>query len=978
MDQLHTNSNAYWDNRFSQNWDMCSGPKQSRFFARITLGNIPSWFIEQIRHQYLTLVDWGCAQGDGTDVWRSHINSNLLFGVDFSLVAIERAQSRYPTIKFICENWLDSGTCIDTPFDILFSSNTLEHFHKPFEVLDTLSSRAKKAIVLALPYKELDRIDEHFFSFFPENIPMELSNGFRLIWSKSIDCSTLPDTLWNGNQIVLIYAEQLWISSLKLRLIDCELGQDPLTLTDTNPNQLTINSHSQISDLSHIISERDAQISNLNQVISERDLRINELNQTISEREAQIKNSDKTPTESYLNIKDNVFNIFLSEVTHFFNRLKKYSANFSRCLKYTKHHIHKVYVSFLQFIIHIKKKSCLVFAQNEPFKYTSLKTSGTQHNIFLEQMLIIITGLPFDDIGGGQRAAQLARCALKTGKKVIFIYIYKKFDFSLNKYVDSHIDNNQLEHYQIDDISCYEVLSKVSENTTLLIELPHPKAIRYLELFQARGIRVIFELIDDWESSLGGDWFDIVFYKQFVNQTNFVVGTSKFLTEKLKKLGRYDAIYIPNAANEYIFDKYKQYSRPHDLPVQGKIGIYFGSLYGEWFAWDYLFEAAKNNPEINFILIGDYQQKFGSEKYRNIYFLGEKKIEQLPAYLAHCSFALLPFRPGKIVEAVSPIKAFEYLFLQKPLISSYIPELVDYPGVFIAKSPKCFSDLCSSIESEAVNEQENDKFISENSWFSRLESIMGENTTFSNKVSAIVLIYNNKNIIDRYISSLLKHCNNYLKEIIVVDNASTDGGSDLIKEKYGNITKIIVLNNPVNGCSSGRNLGASIATGDYLAFFDSDQWFTCSSAFEEALTILKRNASIGAVSWAAGWIDKTNNQLGGDIVDYLPERGMNTEQALLEGFRTDVHYLGSGGLFLCKSLFEKVGGFDQNFDPTCFEDTDLSFKIRQAGFKICYRDLNGIRHQAHTTTNANNDCSNYKIIFQRNSSYFKEKWDAMI
>lgn len=221
---LSINSKAYWENRFTNGGETSAGQSQSRFFTKLALENLPSWFIEQISCLSLTLADWGCAQGDGTDVWSGYLDPELLLGVDFSNRVIAQAEARYPGIRFACENWLDSGTDSNQLFDIVFSSNTLQHFHRPYEVLNTLASRAKKALVLALPYKEVDPIDEQFYSFLPENIPLELNNGFRLIWSKAVDCASLPDTLSQGHQIFLVYAQTSWVSSLHLQLIDCEIG----------------------------------------------------------------------------------------------------------------------------------------------------------------------------------------------------------------------------------------------------------------------------------------------------------------------------------------------------------------------------------------------------------------------------------------------------------------------------------------------------------------------------------------------------------------------------------------------------------------------------------------------------------------------------------------------------------------------------------------------------------------------------------
>jgi hypothetical protein len=168
-------------------------------------------------------------------------------------------------------------------YDLVFSSNTLEHFHQPYEVLDALSMRAEKAVVLALPYRELDRIKEHFCSFLPENVPLDLRKGFRLVWSRVIDCGKLPGSCWPGDQIILVYASIPWLESLKLTLSDCEVGQH-----DTASEILT---------LSQILAERDGQISVLNQDVAERDGQISVLNQGWAERDGQISLLNQDVTE---------------------------------------------------------------------------------------------------------------------------------------------------------------------------------------------------------------------------------------------------------------------------------------------------------------------------------------------------------------------------------------------------------------------------------------------------------------------------------------------------------------------------------------------------------------------------------------------------------------------------------------------------------------------------------------------------------
>ncbi len=1047
INSTNINSDLYWNTRFAENWESSQGPTQSRFFSKIAIENLPRWLLEKIRRDSLSFADWGCAQGDGTDVWASYIPAQQIAGIDFSDVAISQARIRYPAIEFLNENWLDESQKSKNKFDVVFSSNTLEHFYEPYDVLNCLCNMANKAVVLALPYKEIDRIDEHFYSFLPENIPLALTNGFKLTWSRIVNCRGMEKTMWWGDQIILVYVCPQWIEQLQLNLEHIEIDQ--------------FDRRSEIESLKWLLSEKDKEISQLNQGLLDCKIEIVETNKKVFEERSERLSADRchlelksksVKLEESLDfnqkllvereelIKElkhsiidqaNLNQSLMAEVEQQVKELNHLNNDQASLIQSSREYIDdkEVYIEQLRVELNMRNKgisgmiwrnhlrmkriphymnrakllvasggigallratvqkwrrrnnqipSNYIQPGNNEFSRASLSINPDSLGVgypahvqeLLHDELIIITGVPFDDVGGGQRAAQLARCALKTGRRVVYIYIYQKYDFSLGCHVDSEVNIPGLKQYFIDNIQPIELFSQVSTNATVVFEFPHPKSLPLLHFSKMRGLRTIFELIDDWETSLGGDWFNLTTYKEFVASCDVVVGTAKILTQRLKDLGRDDAVYSPNAANEYIFDKYKTCPRPLDLPENyERLILYFGSLYGEWFAWDYVRVTAEKNPNIGIILIGDNPGTQSMPK--NVHFMGARQIDELPGYLDHTDLAILPFVPGKISDAVSPIKVFEYLFSGKPVVSTRLPEIETYPGVYIADNPNDFSELCKSVVQTEELTQENDRFIFQNSWFKRLDELVcRDRSPYSAKVSAIILIHNNEKIIGRCLESLLLHGKQFLKEVIVVDNNSSDDGANLIERQFPSVR---LLRNPENGCSSGRNLGASVATGDVLAFFDSDQWFTSGQFFQEALAILEKNSAIGAVGWGAGWFDRSRSDLGGMIVDYCPQRAMN-EFAVSRGYRSDIGYLATCGMFMPNRIFEATKGFDTFFDPTCFEDTDISFQIKQLGFEICYRDLTGIRHQPHQTTKANSQSDAYTQLFVRNAEYFKKKW----
>lgn len=143
------NSKVYWDHRFATDWEENSGAAQSRFFAKLAVDAMPEWFRQAVRREALKVCDWGCAHGDGTDYLMRTLGWDIT-GVDFSDVAIDEARQLYPAIEFRCDDWLTKEP--DGMFDVVFSSNTLEHFADPWGAFEKIARFAAKFIVLLLPY----------------------------------------------------------------------------------------------------------------------------------------------------------------------------------------------------------------------------------------------------------------------------------------------------------------------------------------------------------------------------------------------------------------------------------------------------------------------------------------------------------------------------------------------------------------------------------------------------------------------------------------------------------------------------------------------------------------------------------------------------------------------------------------------------------------------------------------------------------
>ena len=781
------NSDIYWDARFAENWDVCEGPRQSRFFARIAIDHLPQWLLEELKRHSLTLVDWGCAQGDGTDVWASYIDAKQIAGVDFSSVAIEQAAQRYPAIRFINADWLTPEGKPGEVFDVVFSSNTLEHFHKPYDALNAICRRAKKAIVLALPYKEFERIDEHFFSFLPENIPLQLVNGFKLIWSRVVDCRSLPNTLWNGDQVILVYADSNWVNSLGLKLRDYHIEQSD-TATEiarlniimaerdgqiANLNQAVSELDGQIASLNQAVVERDGQIASLNQAVVERDGQIASLNQAVVERDGQIASLNQAVVERDEQI-TSLNDIAHSKGVEVFKLRSSTSWKLTRPLRFIKFFFHnpKKSVYDLAKFVFWSLPSPIRHSLQEPrYRFvrwvresTVPKSNFDQKNNrsandlsweeFSAQVLVnrsnykgvFIQELNCDwSIALFQRPQHISAAFGRLG----YLAIYKTYEWgsdSLNEF------------RQVAPNVWLSSCSEVNQIENAVHSIYSTAFNFHFETFTQivnKGI-TIYEYIDHIDPQISGseniDKLTSLKNWAFSGGADFIVASARMLeAEAVEVLGRDKVILAQNGVDtrHYRNPIHQSTPLPENLTAFRKkysnIVGYFGAL-APWLWYEAISELVEARSDLGFVFIGpDYLGGLANlPKADNLLYLGIVDYTILPAYARQFDVCFIPFAPGEIARTTSPLKLFEYFALEKPVVAtSEMQECLAFKEVFSGDSASTLSDALDA----AIGVKEDPSFKA------RLSQLADEND-WDQRARAMATVFK-KNVGVDYLSSLL-------------------------------------------------------------------------------------------------------------------------------------------------------------------------------------------------------------------------------
>src|SRR5688572_624916 len=178
-------------------------------------------------------------------------------------------------------------------------------------------------------------------------------------------------------------------------------------------------------------------------------------------------------------------------------------------------------------------------------------------------------------------------------------------------------------------------------------------------------------------------------------------------------------------------------------------------------------------------------------------------------------------------------------------------------------------------------------------------------------VSFVIPVRNDAIRLQRCLASIVR--NEYpreLIEIIVVDNDSTDGSARTARDYSA-----IVLRSSGDSVAALRNKGARAALGSVIAFADSDHEID-RNWIETAVEVLA-DATVAAAGAAC-----------------LTQPSPNWVQQQYDGLRPrpqgreDVAWLGSGNLAVKRSVFERVGGFNESL--TACEDVDLCNRIQTA------------------------------------------------
>lgn len=247
--------------------------------------------------------------------------------------------------------------------------------------------------------------------------------------------------------------------------------------------------------------------------------------------------------------------------------------------------------------------------------------------------------------------------------------------------------------------------------------------------------RLVYEYIDDISLFYYYNEHMKSKHYELIHSADLTVCTARALYEDALPFAK-KAILSPNAGDYSFFNKNKNSSIEPTLaekikPYSCVLG-YYGCL-ASWFDYELVVEVAKKKPDWCFVLVGycfdGTVSRLNDAAMDNIIIYPAQPYRELPKFIASFDIQTIPFVLNEITNATSPVKLFEYMATGKPILTSAMPECMQYESVSVYHNAASFVEkaeelmlmrqnktYCRILSEEAL----------ENTWDSRVTQILNE------------------------------------------------------------------------------------------------------------------------------------------------------------------------------------------------------------------------------------------------------------
>jgi len=242
--------------------------------------------------------------------------------------------------------------------------------------------------------------------------------------------------------------------------------------------------------------------------------------------------------------------------------------------------------------------------------------------------------------------------------------------------------------------------------------------------------------------------------------------------------------------------------------------------------------------------------------------------------------------------------------------------------------------------------------------------------------SIVIPVYNQWAFTAACLRSLAETGSRVSFEVIVVDDHSSDETPDQLARVDG----LVYLRNENNlGFVGSCNNGAAHARGEYLVLLNNDTQVTAGwlEALIETFAIEPRTGLAGArLLYPDGKLQEAGGIVFSDGSGWNYGRGDDADRPDFN-FLREADYCSGACIAIRTGLFHELGALDERYAPAYYEDTDLAFRVRAAGYKVMLQPLSEVIHHEGATagTDTATGTKKYQLV---NRQKFVQRWRSAL
>ncbi|AAK81006.1 glycosyltransferase involved in cell wall biosynthesis [Clostridium acetobutylicum] len=272
------------------------------------------------------------------------------------------------------------------------------------------------------------------------------------------------------------------------------------------------------------------------------------------------------------------------------------------------------------------------------------------------------------------------------------------------------------------------------ENNYDVIIITHPSQLHIIPNNFFINKEIVYDCMDDYKCWTGCDKDKIVKSEKYIIEVSDIIVVS---SEKLyKNILEYDnklkskTVVINNGVDidNFSVSKLKKINEINIFKDNNKKKVGYVGTISNWFDFELLKNTAEKHQELDFYIIGPIEEGInidGFKEIKNVIFTGSQPYYSVPNILNKLDIAVMLFKKNDLIEAVNPVKIYEYLAMGKAVVALRYKETEKFGDLIYTYESK---EEFENILSLAINDNGNyvDKrieFARDNSWQARVEKL---------------------------------------------------------------------------------------------------------------------------------------------------------------------------------------------------------------------------------------------------------------